>query len=155
MNKIKAVVIADSISVDDIRLTTLEILAPKFIDAQLRTHRMLSQNSSSSRAIPTQKLIDQVGADPYIPISWRLNEPGMQGYAELDKHLVSTARYNWMGASQEAILYARRLLRQGIHKQTANRLLEPFLLQKKVITATEWDNFFDLRLKDDAQPEIQ
>ena len=42
-----------------------------------------------------------------------------------------------------------------MHKQHVNRLLEPFLPIKVVVTATEWSNFFRLRLAEDAQPEIQ
>ena len=43
----------------------------------------------------------------------------------------------------------------GLHKQTANRVLEPFLYVHGVITATEWDNFFGLRLHKAAQPEMR
>ena len=42
-----------------------------------------------------------------------------------------------------------------IHKQTLNRLLEPFSRIRTLVTATEWDNFFKLRLAPDAQPEMQ
>ena len=42
----------------------------------------------------------------------------------------------------------------GYHKQIVNRLTEPFQFIKVVVTATEWDNFFKLRLHEDAQPEI-
>ena len=41
-----------------------------------------------------------------------------------------------------------------VHKQFANRLLEPFMYHTVLITATEWDNFFSLRIDEAAQPEI-
>ncbi len=43
----------------------------------------------------------------------------------------------------------------GVHKQIANRLLEPFLWHTVIVTATEWSNFFAQRCDKDAQPEIQ
>ena len=42
-----------------------------------------------------------------------------------------------------------------VHKQIANRILEPFQFIHVVVTATEWDNFFVLRDHPDAQPEIR
>ena len=43
----------------------------------------------------------------------------------------------------------------NVHKQVANRLLEPFMWHTVIVTATEWDNFFNLRCHPDAQPEIR
>lgn len=154
MNKISAKVLADSINEFGSRLTTFEINAPKFIDAQFEKHRMLSSNSSSSRAIPTKKLIEQVRTDTFSPISWRKNQSGMQGYEKVSNVTKTAAKIEWSLAAKEAANSAERMLRQGIHKQTVNRLLEPYLWQRKVVTATEWDNFFALRLAKDSQPEI-
>lgn len=43
----------------------------------------------------------------------------------------------------------------NVHKQVANRLLEPFMWHTVIVTASEWDNFFHLRCHPDAQPEIR
>ena len=43
---------------------------------------------------------------------------------------------------------------KALHKQIPNRLIEPFQMMKTVITGTDWDNFFNLRLHPDSQPEI-
>jgi hypothetical protein len=43
----------------------------------------------------------------------------------------------------------------NVHKQVANRLLEPFMWHTVIVTATEWDNFWNLRCHPDAQPEIR
>lgn len=59
----------------------------------------------------------------------------------------------WLTARDEAVIYAETLLDLGLHKQIANRLLEPFMWAEVVVTATEWDNFFKLRLAHDSQPE--
>ena len=155
--KITSKIICDSVSKDNIRVITLETNAPKFIDAQFCKHRMMSSNSSSSRAIPTRRLIEQVRTDPFIPESWRTNQAGMQGYAELPSHIAVSARLEWLRSANNAADTAEVLCRQGVHKQTANRVLEPYLFQKKVVTATmnEYTNFFALRLSEDSQPEIQ
>ncbi len=42
----------------------------------------------------------------------------------------------------------------NVHKQLANRLLEPFTWHTVVVTSTEWSNFWALRDNDEAQPEI-
>ena len=43
----------------------------------------------------------------------------------------------------------------NVHKQTVNRLLEPFLWHEMLITSSYWENFFKLRMDEAAQPEIQ
>jgi len=150
---IYAKIIKDSISPQGIRLTTIETRAPKFIDAEIEKHRMLSSNSSSSRAINVDRIIQQVTDNPYVPFSWREEQKGMQGYEEVEEQLGCLT--DWIEAAESAVYFANSLKSRSLHKQTINRLLEPFIFQKKLITATEWDNFFRLRLAKDAQPEIQ
>ena len=43
----------------------------------------------------------------------------------------------------------------SVHKQTVNRLLEPFIWHEMLITSSYWSNFFKLRMDEAAQPEIQ
>lgn len=43
----------------------------------------------------------------------------------------------------------------NVHKQIANRLLEPWMWHTVIVTSTEWSNFFALRTEGSAQPEIQ
>ena len=50
---------------------------------------------------------------------------------------------------------ARELSDLGVHKQIAARVLEPVQNIKVICTGTEFENFFKLRIADDAQPEIQ
>lgn len=42
----------------------------------------------------------------------------------------------------------------NVHKQNANRLIEPFMWHEALITSSHWDNFYHLRISDSAQPEI-
>jgi len=80
-----ASVIADSISDEGIRLTTMQLRYPRFIHAELMTHRVFSRNASSSRAIPVAKMIEDIRRDPAMPIHWGSNKPGMQAGAEINE----------------------------------------------------------------------
>lgn len=149
---ITAKVICDSISEAGIRLTTFELEYPRFIHSEMMTHRGLSKNSSSSRAIPIQKMIDQTLSNTAVPLYWGSKKSGMQAGAE-----VQDVQYSigvWMTTLSGAIGQTELLEGEGVHKQTANRLLEPFQMMKVVVTGTDWENFFNLRIHPDAQPEI-
>lgn len=148
-------IIADSLSLVDTRLTTMEVTFPRMVLSEFNTHRMLSRNSASSRAIPTAKQLRMIEDDPFIPIHWGKNQPGMQASQELDAPSRQDALVAWLHAKDAAVREAKRLLELGVHKQVANRLLEPFMWHTVVVTATEWSNFFALRANPEAQPEIR
>lgn len=101
------------------------------------------------------RLIQDVIDDPIEPSYWGKNQPGMQAKEELTGHQLSSAKRNWSDARVYAITQARKLAADGAHKQIVNRLLEPFSHINVVVTATKWDNFFELRDHKDAQLEIQ
>ena len=155
-------ILKDSINAKGCRLTTLEVTFPRIVLAEFNAHRMLSRNSASSRAIPVEKMLKRVRENPFIPERWPINRPGMQATEYLpddtSDDLAWTskdARFVWLEARDLAASQAERLLTLGVHKQIANRLLEPFLWHTVIVTATEWENFFALRTHKDAQPEIQ
>lgn len=150
----EAKIIADSVSPTKKRLTTMTITLPKCILAEFNTHRMLSRNSASSRAIPIKKTIERVQNNPYVPLSFGKNQAGMQAGAEMDVESQAAALKQWLVARDAAVTSASVLSEIGLHKQHANRLLEPFVWTTIVCTATEWDNFFALRISPLAQPEI-
>lgn len=153
---IKADMILDSVNpYNGKRICTLVLEYPRFIHSQFMTHRVFSRNAASSRAVPTKKMIERVKNDPAMPVHWGRNQRGMQAETEVDPVVKKAAETVWLQARDHAIEATEHLLRLGIHKQVANRLLEPFMHIQVVVTATEWDNFFSLRLHDDAQPEIQ
>lgn len=151
---IKAKVIADTIH-NGKRITSLQLVMPRFILAQFNTHRVFSRSTASSRAIPTAKLIEQVRNDYVRPVQWGMNKAGMQSERELDVHEQELAKELWWRAANSAADFAEQLDKLELHKQYANRILEPFMWVHTIVTATEWDNFFALRLDDAAQPEIQ
>lgn len=155
MNNITAKVIADSIGPTGVRVTTMEIEYPRFILAELNTHRLLSKNSASSRAIPVAKMHEQISTNPATPVYWGKNQPGMSASEELQGDELGMAKYYWNGAKEAALRFAKAMSDIGLHKQSANRVAEPFQLMKTVITGTEWSNFYYLRNHYQAQPEIQ
>lgn len=152
---ISAKIICDSISEQGKRITTFELEYPRFIHGEIMTHRMLSKNATSSRAIPVSKMIEQVRIDPAMPIHWGKNQAGMQANEELRGYDLLLAKLHWSNAAKETIRYAEYMNLIGAHKQIVNRLLEPFQWMKTIVTATEFDNFFNLRCHKDAQPEIK
>jgi len=187
---IQAEIIADSIGPTGDRLTTLEIVFPRYILAELNTHRLFSKNSASSRAIPFRKMLKEVLKNPFIPYAFQKDHLGMQGTEYFDKNtdyslpefltiLSDTFKYQsdlefnnkedkqilsllteitdkhkdtrktleewWLYTRDKAVKCAILLASLGITKQLANRLLEPFMYHKVLISSTEWENFFNLR----------
>jgi hypothetical protein len=181
-----AKILADSVSPAGHRLTTLEATFPRFVLAEFNTHRVFSRNSASSRAIPIFKQLRRVLEQPYVPIEFGANQPGMQAGAPLEGAGKLAAEVEWLGARDDAVRHVLALVAGpdevspgddlltslarieeiykgerrpeswlNVHKQVANRLLEPFMWHTVIVTATEWDNFFNLRCHSDAQPEIR
>lgn len=148
-------VIADSISDDCPRLTTMQLRYPRFIHAEFMTHRVFSRNASSSRAIPIDSVIKDIENDPASPILWGANQSGMQSGDEIIEPNKQLAKNLWEVFRDQSLINARKLAKTGLHKQHVNRLLEPFQHINVLVTATEWENFFALRDHDDAQPEIK
>lgn len=148
-------ILADSLSPAGKRLTTYQLSFPRFILAEVATHRMLSMSSASSRAIPVAKQLSRVLNDPFIPESWPTEQKGMSGGEPLIGEDVEIARSNWLGARDDAVDAARNLVADGVHKSLVNRLLEPFQFHTVLLTGTEWSNFFALRTAENAQPEFR
>lgn len=155
---ITAKIVADTRAKTGVRITTFEIVFPRIILAEVNTHRLLSKSSASSRAIPVSKRIDAMDAGLVYRPNFEgavANKPGMQATERISDDMIGPAKMIWDNAVYEALENARQLNSTGVHKQFVNRLLEPFMYQKTVVTATEWDNFFKLRNHPDAQPEFQ
>lgn len=150
---IEAKIVADSINPIGDRITTFICTYPRFIHSEVMTHRMFSRNAASSRAIPVNKMIERIIAEPARPVYWGKNQKGMQANEEIEN--INAAIEVWDGAMRLAVNQAKKLLDLGVHKQIANRLLEPFAHMTTLITATDYGNFFNLRAHPDAQPEFQ
>lgn len=162
---IEAKVIADSVSITGDRLTTVQATGPRYILAEVNTHRKLSRNSASSRAIPVEKQLQKVkdmlnGTDPMHPVMWPVEQPGMQGGSELDGWQLERAYELWFtgmaGAVQAVEDYLNEVPEEDrLHKSVVNRILEPYMWHTMLISSTEWDNFFTQRCSPLAQPEFR
>ena len=162
MYGIKATVLAYSINEMGQKFITWEIEYPRLVLAELNTHRQLSKNSFSSRAVPFLKMLEQLNGRP---VRFGANQAGMQDKGEdfdapvmLDERLEYDVPYApvgaWERAKQAAIGFARAFYEAKYHKQVYNRLLEPFQMMKTVISGTETDNFFWLRNDGAADPTL-
>ncbi len=154
IGNISATVIADSISIYGHRMITLELEYPRFILAELNTHRMLSKNSASSRAIPLASMHKQIEDNMATPVYWGKNQPGMQAKEEFTGSDLSYAKYLWEKAIKSSIEFAKQMGEMGLHKQVANRVTEAGMMMKTIISGTEWANLLHLRDHPDAQPEF-
>lgn len=88
----KAEIVGHSINHRGDEIISVLATFPRFILAEVNTHRMLCKNTSSSRAIPFEKMVEAVKTNPFIPIAWQKHHSGMQGSEYLD----STKEYNLM-----------------------------------------------------------
>lgn len=148
---ITAKIIKDSISVDGIRLTTLHLRYPRMIHAEILTHRNFSRNGRSSRAVPVLTLMEE---KPYTPY-FKANKPGMVAGEEFTGWKQKSLQLQWKLLANITKLFVYGFAKQGVHKQWANRPLEWFGYIDVLVSSTEWNNFFALRIEDGAQPEIK
>lgn len=161
---VKATILAHSINTAGQEIITYELEYPRLILAELNTHRMLSKNSFSSRAVPFSKMVKQLDGRP---VRFGANQAGMQDSGEhnitverpffddFGKPTLYTPTEAWEAAKEDAIGWAEAFSDAGYHKQVFNRLLEPWQMMKTVLTGTEFDNFFWLRKHGAADPTFE
>ena len=135
------------------RMISVQTKAPKFLDAEIEKHRMISTNSSSDRAVPVKKMCER---PMYIPEDIRLNQSGMQGYEQIKPELKIQYRKE-LTTLVNKIQKLNLSWSEIVHKQTLNRNLLGWSMQDKIMTATkdQWDYFFGLRCDEMADPSIQ
>jgi thymidylate synthase ThyX len=150
---IKSEIVAHSLSPQGDELISVLCTFPRIILAEVNTHRMLSKNTSSSRAIPFKKMVEAVQSNPFIPIAWQKHHSGMQGSEYFNERVniettdLGDLKFAWLEARNHAVKEATWLNKVGVTKQLCNRLLEPFMWTTMLITGSRegWDNFFKLR----------
>jgi thymidylate synthase ThyX len=170
----KVEIVLDSVSPVGCRLTTFALTYPRFVHAELMTHRVFSRNSASSRAIPSERMRTLVKEHPALPVWWGKNQAGMQAREELELEWtgpMTGVRHEaegygslgprqevqrlWLEARDAMIGYSDRLAKLGLHKQLCNRLTETWMPITVLVSATSFANWFHLRDHKDAQPELQ
>ena len=153
-NLISAEIIADSITEKGNRITTFVLVFPRIVLAEFNTHRAVSKNSASSRAIPFKKMLQKVMKTPFIPIKWMKDHSGMQGNEYFSGWKLFLLKQLWLTARNLSVLLALILSKLGLTKQIVNRLLEPFMYHTVICTGTDFENFFALRAHDAAEIHI-
>jgi len=148
-------ILASKNAVTGVNLYTFVLTYPRMILAEVNTHRMLSRNAASSRAIPAKKQRKQVLEDPFVPVYVGQNQKGMQAGQELTGWKRFVVEHTWLLARYPAVLASWILDKQGAHKQAANRIVEPWTYTQQVLTCTDLKNFFKLRNHPDAEPHFQ
>ena len=153
-NQISAEIIADSINTHGNRITSFVLVIPRIVLAEFNTHRAVSRNSASSRAIPFSKMLEMVKTNPFIPMRFQKDHSGMQGTEYFGEAETKGLESSWLLARDYAVKSAESLSKDNVTKQLCNRLLEPFMYHKIIATATEWENFIALRAHDAAEIHI-
>lgn len=151
--EITAKVIKDSMY-KKTRLITIEATYPKFLQAELNTHRMLVKNAASARAIPTDSFAKML----FVPQRVGINKSGMSADKYLSAEELKHFQQDWIKAFNDSLANVNELkINYNAHKQLINRIIEPFNMTKGVFTATldSWEHVLGLRNHQDAQPEIQ
>lgn len=151
---ISAKIIADSKGPNDTRCTTFIIVFPRIVLAEFNTHRMISKNSASSRAIPFVKMVKMVQDDPFVPLRFMKDHKGMQGNEYFEGNDAEEIKAAWYEARDWAVNHALHLNSLGLTKQLVNRTLEPYMWHTAICTGTDWENFFALRAHPAAEIHI-
>src|SRR5271157_4054705 len=137
-----------------VSLYTFVLTYPRVILAEVNTHRMLSRNTASSRAIPAKKQRSRVLAVPFVPVTIGKNQKGMQAGEELAGWRRFVAINTWKLARYPNLLASWILEKVGAHKQVVNRIVEPWTWTEQVVTCTDLKNVFKLRNHPDAEPHF-
>jgi len=158
-----AKIILDSVNKKAQRLITVEVEYPTHIQAQINTHRMISKNSASQRAIPFSKFLKKV--PKYTPSKVGKYSKGMESeeYFTGESYEIFCKMWNELEAQVSSKVaeindYFKTRYNVGIAKEVINRPLSPFRYSKSILTANKdrkgWDNFLRLRCASDAQSDI-
>lgn len=154
---ISASILAHSRHPNGSELITFELTYPRFIHSEFMTHRTFSRNAASSRAIPVMKMLKAVIKNPARPVHWGANQAGMQAHQELEGWRRKLAEVLWVGTRYPVAAIVWLLTKIGLHKQVANRLLEPWSHITVIASVNDrWlKHMLKLRFHADAQPEFR
>lgn len=139
----------------DFALVTIVCDFHRLILPQILTHSSFSRNASSSRARGIKQSYQTISESPAMPVHYGKNVKGsMSATEEIPLSSKGTAEALILKLRDHAVSTAQQLELLGVHKQVANRYLEPWGTQTMVITgqAFQFQDFLALRIED-AQPE--
>lgn len=148
-------IVKDSITDGGSRLVTWCWEYPRMIHAEIMTHRSLSRNAASSRAIPAGSLCRRTLNAPVHPFYWGKNQKGMQADQELTGDERRDAETWWFNGLRMMAEHHQNGEALGLHKQIVNRVIEPWMTIAVVVSATDHANLFHLRKHHAAEPHFQ
>lgn len=154
---------------------TLKITFPRFCGEQLLKHRVFEICANSSRAMTVPKMNQTILDNPANPVFVGSRKKGMSPGEEQDYQITkedgvwgSIDRYGgtgekgyatfeevWEDTKMYCMQQADAMFEAGIHQQIPNRLTHAFQMTTYILTGTDFTSFFNLRLAEDAQSEIQ
>ena len=139
-------------------LITFTVTLPKFLLAQLNTHRVFSRNTESSRAIPTHRMIARVLEAPVEPPEWFKGAGGMSPSPErLEGYKRILAAFLWRSHRAVSVAVAKGMRWCGVPKEWANRPLDTHVFVRVLLTTTRegLEHFIQLRHDAAAQDFMQ
>jgi len=137
------------------KIATFVLYVPKFIQPHINSHRSLSRNAASSRAVPAKKMRSRVIKTPFVPVYFGENKAGMASGEAIKGLRLFVIKRVWLWSRYVACFFHYIGEKAGLHKEILNRLIESWIMTEIVLTGTEWANFLKLRDNQAAQPEIQ
>lgn len=149
-----ASVIADSISPEGHRITTVRVVYPHAVHKDMLRHRCMNRNVESFRAQKPEDLIGNLrSGHAFKPDVFARRAKGMGQSSEAVAE-AKTASDMWDLHVQRTCDLAEHFVGLDIAKQQINFLLQDLCPLTEVITATDWSNFYALRteLMDDGTP---
>lgn len=153
---IKANLVQDSKLTSGERLLTFNLKYGRIIHSELLRHRAASHSVKSSRAIPTKKYREEVETNPYIPVKFGTNQRGMQAGKQTPA-TVSFGTKIWKLSAKFACIAHSMMEKVNVHKEVANRILEPYVWVEETLTIEEdaLMQIAELRIHDDAQEDVR
>ena len=157
MTRIKATIVADSISAHSPRLTTFSVRFHQFVLAERNTHRSFSRSDRSTRAVPFERLAAEVHDDPAMPVEFLKAKRGMGGGEPMVGKELEFAQRRWNQDATQALANAGAAHASGEARESVNARILPYIYTNSIITSCEPGllNFFGLRLDRAARPEIR
>lgn len=129
-------------------IITYKLTFPRIILSEVNTYKMLEKNTSSSRAIPFEKMVEVVDKEPFVPLAFQTHHKGMQGTEYItNPEEIDYLEVKWLIAKSTAIESAYQLYNNGVTKQLANRILEPWMWVTQLCTGTResFEHLFEQR----------
>ena len=142
------------------RITTLEVTYPLAVHWDFLRHQIFSayeqtHSVASNRAIPTSLYLRRIMQEPAEPLWWGKNQPGMVAREEMTGWRLRVGKFVFAFGRIVAVMVGLILARLGFHKEISNWSAMPHAWVTQIVTATDWTNFFALRIHPSARAEMR